>query len=140
MVLETNKVKVKESVKQRIATIDFWDNGITNLRIEDNVEVTLKDAEEQYEILRSRYDGKIKYRILVEPGRYTSISKEARDFSTVPERNAMTLANAVVVRSLAHRIIINFLINFIRKQNMRMRMFDSKEKGIEWLLALKEEY
>jgi len=130
--------KIKESVRQRVATIDFWDNGLTNMRLDDNVEITLEDAEEQYEALRSRYDGKTKYRILVEFGRYTSISKEARDFSTVPERNAMTLANAVVVRSLAHRIIINFLISFIRKQNMRMKMFDSKEKAIEWLLSLEE--
>ena len=128
---------VIESVRQRIATIDFWDNGITNMRIDDNVEITLKDSEEQYEILRARYNGKTKYRILVEPGRYTSVSREAREFSTDPERNAMTAANAVLVRSLAHRIVINFLINFIQKQNMKMRMFDSKEKAIEWLLSIK---
>ena len=129
--------KITESVRQRIATIDFWDNGITNMRIDDNVEITLKDAEEQYEALRSRYNGKTKYRILVEPGRYTSVSGEARQFSTDPERNAMTAANAVLVRSLAHRIVINFLINFIQKQNMKMRMFDSKDKAIEWLLSVK---
>ena len=129
--------KVTESVRQRIATIDFWDNGITNIRIDDNVEVTLKDAEEQYEILRVRYNGKTKYRVLAEPGRYTSVSKEAREFSTVPERNAMTAANAVVVRSLAHRLVINFLINFIQRQSMKLRAFDSKEKAIEWLLSVK---
>lgn len=139
MVQEFHKTAITGSVRQRIATIDFWNNGITNIRIDDGVEVTLQDSEEQYEILRSRYDGKTKYRILVEPGRYTTITKEAREFSTIPERNAMTLANAVIVRSLAHRIIINFLINFMQKQNMRMRMFDSKDKAIEWLLALNEE-
>ena len=139
MIMEANKTKITESVRQRIATVDFWSNGITNLRIDDNVEVTLQDSEEQYEILRSRYDGKTQYRILVEPGRFTTITKEAREFSTVPERNAMTLANAVIVRSLAHRIIINFLINFMQKQNMRMRMFDSKDKAVEWLLSLNKE-
>jgi hypothetical protein len=129
--------KINETVRQRTATIDFWDNGITNMRLDDNVEIGLADATEQYELLRSRYDGKTRYRILVEPGRYTSISKEAREFSTVPERNSMTAASAVLVRSLAHRIVINFLINFIQKQNMKMRMFDSKEKAIEWLLSVK---
>ena len=107
------------------------------MRIDDNVEITLSDSTEQYESLRARYDGKKKYKILVEPGRYTSISKEAREFSTVPERNAMTAASAVLVRSLAHRIVINFLINFIQKQNMKMRMFDSREKAIEWLHSIK---
>lgn len=139
MVQEVDKTIITGSVRQRISTIDFWDNGITNIRIDDNVEITLKDSEEQYEILRSRYDGKTQYRILVEPGRYTTITKEAREFSTVPERNTMTLANAVIVRSLPQRIIINFLINFLQKQNMRMRMFDSREKAIEWLLSLNRE-
>lgn len=128
--------KITETVRQRVATIDFWDNGITNMRLDDNVEIGLADATEQYELLRSRYNGKTQYRILVEPGRYTSISKEAREFSTVPQRNNMTAASAVLVRSLAHRIVINFLINFIQKQNMKMRMFDSREKAIEWLLSV----
>ncbi len=108
------------------------------MRLDDNVEIGIKDSAEQYESLRARYDGKTKYKILVEPGRYTSISKEAREFSTVPERNNMTAASAVLVRSLAHRIVINFLINFIQKQNMKMRMFDSREKAIEWLLTIKD--
>jgi hypothetical protein len=73
--------------------------------------------------------------VLVEPGRYTSISKEAREFSTLPESNNMTMASAVIVKSIAHRIIINFIINFIRQQNMKMRMFDDKNKAIEWLLS-----
>lgn len=129
--------KITETIRLRVATIEFWDNGITNIRLDDNVEIALADSKEQYETLKARYDGKTKYKILVEPGRYTSISKEAREFSTIPERNNMTAASAVVVHSLAHRILINFIINLTQKQNMRMRMFDSKEKAIEWLLLIK---
>jgi hypothetical protein len=127
--------QITETIRLRMATVEFWDNGIINYRLDDNVEVGLSDSKEQYEVLRSRYDGKTKFKILVEPGRYTSISKEAREFSTLPESNAMTAATAVVVQSLAHRLVINFVITFIQKQSMKMRMFDSKEKAIEWLLS-----
>jgi hypothetical protein len=127
--------QITETIRLRMATVEFWDNGIINYGLDDNVEVGLSDSKEQYEVLRSRYDGKTKFKILVEPGRYTSISKEAREFSTLPESNAMTAATAVVVQSLAHRLVINFVITFIQKQSMKMRMFDSKEKAIEWLLS-----
>ena len=40
----------------------------------------------------------------------------------------MTKAMAVIVKSLAHRIIINFIMKFTRQQTMRMRMFDDKQK------------
>lgn len=129
--------KVIEIINDRICTIEFWDNGIIFYRLEDHVTVELEDSMRQFEYLKSKFDGVNKMCVLVESGRYTDVSKEAREFSSRPETNSMTLASAVIVKSLAHRIIINFLINFTRQQNMKMRMFDDKEKAIEWLLSLK---
>lgn len=92
----------------------------------------------QLRLLKENFDGINKMRVLVESGTYTDITKEAREFSAKPENNVFTLATAVVVKSLAHRIIINFLINFTKKQAMKMKMFDNKEKAIEWLLNIKQ--
>lgn len=128
---------VLETVRQRIATIEFWSNGITYIKIDDNTEMLLEDSVDQYKVLKSRYDGKTKYKLLVESGRFTTISPEAREFSTQKENNAMTAASAVVIKSLAHRLVINFVINFTQKQTMKMQMFESKEKAIEWLLGFK---
>ena len=126
-----------ETIRDRIATIEIWENGIIFIKIDDNCELELKDAKSQYEIVKSKFDGTNKLRVYVEPWRYTSISKEARAFSSKPVHNTMTLGTAVLVKTLAHRIIINFLINIIRQQTMKMRMFDNREKAIEWLLLLK---
>jgi hypothetical protein len=128
---------ILESHHDNISLIEFWDNGITYIKIEDNAQVELKDSQNQYDYLKSKYDETNKYRVLVETGRYTSISKEAREFATVPERNEMTMATAVIVKSLAHRLVINFIINFTKQQTMKMRMFDNKQKAIDWLLSLK---
>ena len=49
----------------------------------------------------------------------------------------MTKAMAVIVKSLAHRIIINFIIKFTNHQPMKMKMFDDKQKAINWLLTFK---
>lgn len=135
----TKKHTVLESYRHRIATIEFWDNGIICIKLDDNEVIQLEDSKKQYEFLLSKFDGINKHRVLVEPGRYTEISKEAREFSSKLDSNAMTLGSAVIVQTLAHRIIINFIINFTRQASMRMKMFDNKEKAIEWLLNLKQE-
>lgn len=137
MVLE-KKYSILESHRGRAYKTEFWDNGIIFIKLDDNSEVTLDDAKEHFAFLKSKFDGKNKMRVLTEPGRYTSITKEAREFSTLPETNKMTLASAVIIKSLAHRIVINFIISFARQQNMHMRMFENKEKAIEWLLSLKQ--
>ena len=133
---KTEKYIIIESQRKRCMTIELWENKIIFIKLDDNVEVSLTDAKESHAFLKEKFDGTNKHRVLTEPGRYTSITKEAREFSTLPQTNEMTLASAVIVKSLAHRILINFIISFIRQQNMKMRMFDNKEKAIEWLLSL----
>lgn len=130
--------QVKEVYQKGISRIETWDNGIVYIKIEDGVEIQLEDSEIQYNYLHDRYDGINKYLILVDPGQHTSITKEAREFSNKPEKNEMTKATAVVVKSLAHRLIINFIIKFIHQQTMKMRMFDDREKAIQWLLSFKD--
>lgn len=137
MTLDAVKYSVLESYSDRASTVEFWDNDIVFIKLKDNIQIELEDSKKQYYFLKSKYDGINKHVILVEPGNDTSISKEAREFATKPESNAMTQATAVIVKSLAHRIIINFIINFTHQQTMKMKMFDNKQKAIDWLLSFK---
>jgi len=131
-----NTFSARKTIRQRITTLEFLSNGIVYIKIDDNCEMTLEDSKGHYKVLKDNYDGMTKYRILVEPGRYTSISPEARAFSANPDNNEMTIASAVLIKSLAHRLIINFLINVTQKHIMKMRMFESKKKAMEWLLSI----
>jgi len=134
----TQTHNVLETHRQRISTTEFWDNGIIFIKLDDNEEVRLTDSVDQYEFLKSKFDGINRLKVLVEPGKYTEISKEARDFSAKHESNAMTLATAVIIKSLAHRILINFMINFTHQGTMKMKMFENQDKAIEWLVAQKQ--
>jgi hypothetical protein len=134
MILNHTPVVV-DQIETRIGSIEHWDNGIVFYKIRDHVTVELEDSMEQLDFLKSKFDGVNKIPVLVESGRYTDITPEAREFSARPESNSMTLASAVIVRTLAHRIIINFLINRTRRQNLKMRMFTDKKEAIKWLLS-----
>ncbi len=137
MTLDAVKYNIIESVEDRASTIEFWDNDIIFIKLKDNIQVELEDAQNQYHFLKSKYNHINKHLVLVETGNDTSISKEAREFSEKPESNEMTKAMAVIVKSLAHRLIINFIIKFTHHQSMKMKMFDEKQKAIDWLLTFK---
>lgn len=137
MTLDAVKYNVIESVEDRASTIEFWDNDIIFIKLKDNIQVELEDAQKQYLFLKAKYNNINKHIILVETGLDTSISKEAREFASKPESNEMTQATAVIVKSLAHRIIINFIIKLTHQQTMKMKMFDDKQKAINWLLTFK---
>lgn len=129
-------LKILESFKHGIAHIECLDNGIIYFKTDDYSETQLEDSVFQYEYLKSKFDGKKKLKILVEPGKFSTITKEAREFSAKPETNKMTMASAVVVSSLAQRLLISFIINLTQKQNMKMKIFETKQKAIEWLLSI----
>lgn len=137
MTIDVTKYSVIESITDRASTIEFWDNDIIFIKLKDDIQIELEDSKKQYLFLKSKFDGIHKHLILVESGIDTSISKEAREFSSKPESNEMTKATAVIVKSLAHRIIINFLIKLTHQQTMKMKMFDDKQSAINWLLSLK---
>ena len=137
MIIDGSKYRVIESYQQRASAIEFWNNSIVYIKLNDNIQIELEDSKNQFQLINSKYDGVNKNLILVEIGNDCSISKEAREFGERPESNEMTKAMAVIVKSLAHRIIINFIMKFTRQQGMRMRMFDDKQKAIDWLLSFK---
>ena len=67
---------------------------------------------------------------------FLTISKEAREYGASLKAQEYTIANAVLIDSLAKKIIFNFFLR-INKPNKPTRGFNSKSKAIEWLLQLK---
>ncbi|MBC7694036.1 MAG: hypothetical protein H7141_01175 [Burkholderiales bacterium] len=137
MIYDTSTYSVVETYVDNASLVELWDNNIIHIKLKDNIQIELEDSKKQHLFLKSKFDGVNKHLILVETGTYTTISKEAREFSTQPATNDITRATAVIVKSLAHRIIINFIINLTNQQSMKMRMFEDRQKAINWLLDFK---
>ncbi len=76
------------------------------------------------------------YTVLVEADDLTSFSKETRELLASKEFAGITLAKALVFKSLAQRIISNFYLQ-INKPHIKTRLFNDRKKAIEWL---KEQY
>ncbi|HXU28172.1 MAG TPA: hypothetical protein VN698_13155, partial [Bacteroidia bacterium] len=65
---------------------------------------------------------------------YVTITDEARKHATQPHMYANVIAQAVVINSLATRLLANFLIRFTQNnKNVDMRLFNDYDTALNWL-------
>jgi hypothetical protein len=111
---------------------DFYEDGIIRIRIKDNAEIELEDTIIEYNYIKNRPDY-LPMRILVIPGKNSTASKEVRDYSNSEERRSIVNAQAYVVESLAHKIIVNFMKTFY-KTPVKFKVFSDEDEALNWLL------
>ena len=92
------------------------------------------DREDMLEINTTKFKivGEEKYAVLFVPGKQATISKDAREVSSRPVITKNAIAKAIVVKTLAHRLIGSFFIK-VQKPPHKTKLFETEEKAIEWL-------
>ena len=124
------KEEINENViKNKNSTAQMIEGDIFNIHYKGGINYEIQDFKEGIEAFHTLTKGK-PVRVLIEFGKYASGTPEARKF--VEENNVTSIAEAVVINSLAQRILVRFYQTF-RKQNQPMKIFDSREKALEWL-------
>lgn len=121
-----------QSVKIEKAFITLLDENIFYVQYNQDVFLELSDFEE----VRKIFDewstfGMLK--VLVDFPEFTSASKEARDFAEKYPIDAR--AEAIVFKSLAQRMLVNFYLRVHRQQHP-VKVFRSLEKARMWLNSL----
>jgi hypothetical protein len=111
--------------------IHLRNDGIIEIEFGDNVEIDLKEAIEIIDKIGEFTEGK-KVPVLNMAGISTSATSSAREHSASPAGVKYTMADAYVVNNLAQKILGNFYISF-NKPMVNTRIFDDKEKAVEWL-------
>ena len=123
-------VDVKEFTK---TSYYFRNDGLVVIRIRPNVHLELEDSIAEQRYMHEHKAEYLPMRVMIVPGDGASVSKEVRDYSNHPDNTKMIRAEAIVVNSLAHKIMANFIKNFY-KTPMPLKIFNNEEKAIDWLL------
>jgi hypothetical protein len=97
----------------------------------DNVEVDINDVKENYDAAMKLTGGK-KYLSLVMAAPFSTITKEAREITNKEFMYKNTVAQAIVVHSIANRLMGNFLVKFY-KPFCPLKLFKNKEDAVMWL-------
>jgi len=72
------------------------------------------------------------YCILVTAGHLSSISKEAKELTASKDFAQNTIAKAILVDSLGHKIVGNLYVK-LNKPYIKTKVFTSRELAIAWL-------
>lgn len=121
----------KTEYKIKTATIRLLTPNIVENIINDNTELGIDELIELKKINKQLTEGK-PYAVLVDSGMLTSITKEGREFIATKQFQQQTIAKALLVRSLGHRLVGRFYIR-INKPHTKTKIFSDRDKAIQWL-------
>jgi hypothetical protein len=105
--------------------------GIMRFEIIDMAEIDVREVEAMHQISLEFTQGE-KYSTLFITGPMLNVSKEANEYGARPEQHINLVAQAVVIGSVAHRIMGNLLIRFY-KNPTEIRLFTNENAAMEWL-------
>ncbi len=128
-------------VETGLTIVGIRKDSIMEIRFKtDNYEVDIKDQMEiQNAVFKLTNGGKERYHILVIPGLYGGITKEAREketFKSTVFKDQLSIC--IVVQSLPQRILGKFYFNFKKdKPNYPFLFFGSEVLALKWIVENK---
>lgn len=117
--------------------IELKDNGIVCLYTNENAEIGIEEIKEIYTLL-SRITGNRPCYVMVFPGHGTTATREAREFAASIKQEKQIVAEAIVVNSLAIRIMANFFIK-VNRPRQKVKLFTVEKDALEWLHEMRAE-
>lgn len=123
-------------IATKTRTIGMLNEDIIQVVYFDDVVIDVSDMKEDFEEYDKFTSGK-KLKRLIIGGRYTEITNEALKYSREEniKRKDSILVEAVVVQSLAQRLMANFYYKLL-KPNHPIKVFNDVEKAKEWLVSI----
>jgi len=92
---------------------------------------TVKDVKEIHAAIKELV-GSQKSLLLFIAGAYTSINADVREYLSTDEAGDLAIAKAFVIKSLAQRLLLNFLIK-VNGTPVPTQFFTETEAAIDWL-------
>lgn len=127
---------VKAQKRISIGTAYFYTNQIISVEFDDDIFMGIAEIKELAEVVKELTGGVVPVLSLVVTGQRNNISTEAFAFDAHKELGIkqITIAEAVVIKNLATRIMANFYYK-VTKRYFPVKVFDTKEEAVKWLLS-----
>jgi hypothetical protein len=116
-----------------IALGRIYSSNIFHIYFFSGAHVTMDFIELVYDFVNQH--GNQKYLNLYEFEMNVDLDPEVRLWAAAPTGNKNTIADALVINSLAHKILANFYMK-MNKPIKPTRTFTSQKKAVDWLLSI----
>src|ERR1700748_3037493 len=122
-----------KSIEAKTAIYSMLEPDILFVEMKEDAVVDVAEVKENYEAAMKMTNGN-RYASLVDARAFATITIEAREYSARPEIYTNVIAQAIVITSLANRLLANFLIQFYKKnKSVEMKMFNDCDTALTWL-------
>lgn len=122
--------KLKEIFTSKCRTQLLEPNLLEN-KIRDGFTLNAEDVQELKKAnIELTNDGH--YAILVIFGHLTEVTKEARELIASKEFQRNTIAKALLVDNIGHRLVGNFYLS-VNRPHIKTRLFTDRDLAIKWL-------
>ena len=128
-------MEILKNIQFEYANIELLSNGIIRvdmlsdhtIDLEESVQINIAEGE----LLNGELESGL---VLMLAGSTTQFTNEALEFSASKEGLRFSIAEALVVKNLAQRMVVNFYLK-INKPSVPSKAFDSEDAAAEWLLS-----
>jgi len=117
-------------------TIELRDDGIIQLTTSEFFSFTIKETKEGVDAIGKLGGGK-EMPVLKIAGEWSTVDGESRRFCASEEGGRFSLAEAIVIKTLAHQIIGNFYLQ-VEKPAKPTKLFTQVDLAINWLKTFKK--
>lgn len=111
------------------------EDDILYITLKDDADMKVDNIDEIIDARKRIQNGK-KMKVLADIRNIWQASLKARKRAAAPDMQNLNIAMAIVIDSLASKLLANFFIK-INNPSSPTRMFNSKEEGLLWLNTIK---
>ncbi|MEZ4922316.1 MAG: hypothetical protein R2780_04020 [Crocinitomicaceae bacterium] len=106
------------------------EDGIARTLVRDGAVIGIEDAMLNSRAVNSLRENAV-YPLIVDTTKIKSITKEARDYLSIKDRETNVNAIAIVRKSIIGNMVANFFIG-LNKPSVPTKLFNSEEEAVEW--------
>ncbi len=125
-------VDTRSIVDLAYAKVEMLENNIVRVKFNDSYSIGVDECREVNNAIGVVTNG-TPARILMIPEYATQFDTGAREFSASDEGLQFTIADAMVITNLAHKILVSFYLKF-DKPKKPTKAFNNESDAISWLL------
>lgn len=118
-------------IKTDKANLELVNEFCVKIKTHDEVDLDLKDMQAIHEAKKTLVHNNM-YTTIFIPGKYVTITMEARKFAASDDANYNAIAKAIVATDIAIRLVGSFFIT-INKPPVITKIFSTEKEALVWL-------
>lgn len=118
-------------VSTKCATFDLIEEDILHIVLLEDSEIDLEESKLMQQKSLLLTEGK-KFVALIDARAKVNVSKESREWGSSAEAQKNMVAQAILINSLANRLVGNFIIKF-HKPVAKTALFTDEASALKWL-------